>query len=106
MNRDASGDLCGSLIHALSFNDVLHDTVHQFAPTYHDYILYSNEDGGTTKYQTRAIISGQEMGVVQNQSHMLGSSIIDDAYTSSVYSSESESPNSAGGARKRPKESE
>lgn len=41
MNLDASGDLRGSLIHALSFNDVLHDTVHQFAPTYHDYILYS-----------------------------------------------------------------
>lgn len=103
MNRDASGDLRGSLIHALSFNDVLHDTVHQFAPTYHDYILYSTEDGGTTKYQTRAIISQQEMGVVQNQSHMLGSSIIDDAYPSSLYSSESESPNSA---RKRLKESE
>lgn len=106
MNGDASGGLHGSLIHALSFNDVLHDTVHQFAPTYHDYILYSNEGGGTTKYQTRTIISGQEMDVVQNQSHMLGSSIIDDAYPSSVYSSESDSPDSAEGGRKQLKESE
>jgi hypothetical protein len=33
-----------SLFHALNLTDVVHDTMHQFAPTYHDYVLYS--DGG------------------------------------------------------------
>ena len=28
--------------HAMNINDVVSDTVHQFAPTYHSYVLYSN----------------------------------------------------------------
>ena len=28
--------------HVISIRDVVNDTVHQFAPTYHDYVLYSN----------------------------------------------------------------
>ena len=28
--------------HVISIRDVVSDTVHQFAPTYHDYVLYSN----------------------------------------------------------------
>ena len=31
--------------HVISIHDVVSDTMHQFAPTYHDYVLYSN--GGT-----------------------------------------------------------
>ncbi|MCE3050587.1 hypothetical protein HAX54_047616 [Datura stramonium] len=33
-----------SLGHALMLNDFYHDTVHQFAPTYHDYVLYNHGD--------------------------------------------------------------
>ncbi len=39
----------GNAIHAISIHDVASDTVHQFAPTYRDYVLYSDnqdEDGG------------------------------------------------------------
>ena len=31
--------------HVISIHDVVSDTMHQFAPSYHDYVLYSN--GGT-----------------------------------------------------------
>lgn len=34
--------------HVISIHDVVSDTMHQFAPTYHDYVLYSN-GGPTTK---------------------------------------------------------
>ncbi len=29
----------------ISIHDVVSDTMHQFAPTYHDYVLYSNGGG-------------------------------------------------------------
>ena len=29
--------------HAISIRDVVTDTVHQFAPQYHDYVLYSDD---------------------------------------------------------------
>ncbi|DBA98206.1 hypothetical protein WJX77_005615 [Trebouxia sp. C0004] len=42
----ASGDMGGlgvsNIRHAMNINDVVSDTVHQFAPTYHSYVLYSN----------------------------------------------------------------
>lgn len=28
--------------HVISIHDVVSDTMHQFAPTYHNYVLYSN----------------------------------------------------------------
>lgn len=28
--------------HVISIHDVVSDTLHQFAPTYHDYVLYDN----------------------------------------------------------------
>ena len=31
--------------HVISIHDVVSDTMHQFAPTYHDYVLYSNGGG-------------------------------------------------------------
>ena len=36
----------GNVRHAISVRDVVSDTVHQFAPTYHDYVLYSNTAQG------------------------------------------------------------
>ena len=36
----------GNITHAISIRDVVTDTVHQFAPAYHDYVLYSD---GTRK---------------------------------------------------------
>ena len=38
--------------HAISIHDVVSDTMHQFAPTYHDYVLYSN--GGSKEAPKRA----------------------------------------------------
>ena len=29
--------------HVFSIHDVVSDTMHQFAPTYHNYVLYSNQ---------------------------------------------------------------
>ena len=29
--------------HVISIHDVVSDTMHQFAPTYHNYVLYSNQ---------------------------------------------------------------
>jgi hypothetical protein len=40
----AQGMRFGAMFHALSLRDVIADVVHQFAPTYHEYVLYS--DGG------------------------------------------------------------
>lgn len=31
-------------MHAISIHDVASDTVHQFAPTYRDYVLYSDSN--------------------------------------------------------------
>ncbi|KAI7836252.1 hypothetical protein COHA_009842 [Chlorella ohadii] len=39
----------GNITHAISIRDVVTDTVHQFAPAYHDYVLYSD---GTRKATT------------------------------------------------------
>ena len=33
----------GNVRHAISIRDVVSDTVHQFAPQYHDYVLYSDD---------------------------------------------------------------
>ena len=37
----------GNIMHAVSIHDVVSDTVHQFAPAYHDYVLYSDGDQPT-----------------------------------------------------------
>ncbi|GBG75666.1 hypothetical protein CBR_g20293 [Chara braunii] len=59
----AAGGLGGNISHAMNFNDVVYDTVHQFAPTYHDYILYSDgSQSGPRRYRTRTFVpTGQEM---------------------------------------------
>ena len=35
-----------AVTHAISIRDVIADTVHQFAPAYHNYVLYDGGDGG------------------------------------------------------------
>lgn len=41
--RAGPGNLSGGNVgHAISIYDVVSDTVHQFAPAYHDYVLYSD----------------------------------------------------------------
>ncbi|XP_031485129.1 uncharacterized protein LOC116254135 isoform X4 [Nymphaea colorata] len=92
-NIGASGGLGASLAHALKFNDFYHDTVHQFAPTYHDYILYNNEgdDGGPRKYRSRTFVpTGQEMDAVRKSKNILGNK--PDGVRLSNVSSETSSP--------------
>nr|CAB3456180.1 unnamed protein product [Digitaria exilis] len=56
-NARPFGGFKGSLLHAMKFNDFYHDTVHQFAPTYHEYVLYSNEEEDEpTKYSPSTIM--------------------------------------------------
>lgn len=52
-----------SLFHVLNLIDVVYDTMHQFAPAYHDYVLYSNDpEGAPKRYRTRTFVpTGQEM---------------------------------------------
>ncbi|CAG9467152.1 unnamed protein product [Pedinophyceae sp. YPF-701] len=40
--------------HAISFRDVVSDTVHQFAPQYHDYVLYS--EGQKRFHRTKTFV--------------------------------------------------
>lgn len=47
-NARPSGGFRESLIHALKFNDFYHDTVHQFAPTYNEYVLYNHNEGDSS----------------------------------------------------------
>ncbi|WOH04445.1 hypothetical protein DCAR_0623854 [Daucus carota subsp. sativus] len=69
-----------SLAHALMINDFYHDTVHQFAPTYHDYVLYNHNDceEGATKYRTRTFVpTGKEMDMVRKNKNVFGIKIDD-----------------------------
>jgi hypothetical protein len=60
-NARPYGGFRGSLLHALKFSDFYHDTVHQFAPTYHEYVLYSNEaEDEPTKYCPSTIMPTEE----------------------------------------------
>ncbi|XVF41680.1 hypothetical protein PTKIN_Ptkin01aG0299400 [Pterospermum kingtungense] len=89
-NIGGSRGLTGSLAHALKLNDFYHDTVHQFAPTYHDYVLYNHNDGdeGTRKYRSRTFVpTGPEMDAVRRNKLMFGNKL-DDIQLSSVSSSE------------------
>ncbi len=51
----AGGGLSGgNVLHSISIRDVVSDTVHQFAPAYHDYVLYSD---GTSKKTAKTGVS-------------------------------------------------
>ena len=41
--------------HVISIHDVVSDTMHQFAPTYHDYVLYSNGGSKDAPKTVRAL---------------------------------------------------
>ncbi|KAJ7977780.1 Transmembrane protein like [Quillaja saponaria] len=93
-NIGGSRGLTASLAHALKLNDFYHDTVHQFAPTYHDYVLYNHNEGdeGTRKYRSRTFVpTGPEMDTVRRNRHMFGNKL-DDVQLSSLSSSNASTP--------------
>ncbi|XP_022742202.1 transmembrane protein 184A-like [Durio zibethinus] len=97
-NIGGSRGLTGSLAHALKLNDFYHDTVHQFAPTYHDYVLYNHNDGdeGTRKYRSRTFVpTGPEMDAVRRNKLMFGNKL-DDIQLSSLSSSGTITPQNPG----------
>ena len=70
------------------------DFLLQFAPTYHDYVLYNHNEGdeGTRKYRSRTFVpTGPEMDAVRKNKHMFGNKL-DDIQLSSVSSSGTSSP--------------
>lgn len=76
----------------------------QFAPTYHDYVLYNHGDGdeGTTKYRARTFVpTGPEMDTVRRNKQNHGNKS-DDVQLSSSPSSVGTTQNS-GGNREPPK---
>lgn len=93
-NIAGSCDLTRSLAHALKLNDLYHDTVHQFAPTYHDYVLYNHTEGdeGTRKYRSRTFVpTGHEMDAVRKNKLVFGNKI-DEIQLSSHSSSATSTP--------------
>ncbi|KAL3515814.1 hypothetical protein ACH5RR_022716 [Cinchona calisaya] len=79
-NVGGSRGFTASLAHALKLNDFYHDTVHQFAPTYHDYVLYNHSEGeeGTRKYRARTFVpTGPEMDTVRKNKRIFGSKVED-----------------------------
>ena len=119
-----------SLAHALKLNDFYHDTVHQvrsrlmasskwnscfvlnvfshsasgifaqFAPTYHDYVLYnpSESEDGARKYRARTFVpTGLEMDTVRRNKNMYGNKL-EDVQLSSVSSSGSRTPETSDAA--------
>ncbi|XAR56198.1 hypothetical protein NMG60_11036580 [Bertholletia excelsa] len=94
-NIGRSRGFTGSLAHALKLTDFYHDTVHQFAPTYHDYVLYNHSEGedGPKKYRSRTFVpTGQEMDAVRKNKNMFGNKL-EDVQISSVSSSGTSTPN-------------
>ncbi|XWS64385.1 hypothetical protein CRYUN_Cryun05aG0000300 [Craigia yunnanensis] len=97
-NIGGSCGFTGSLAHALKLNDFYHDTVHQFTPTYHDYVLYNHNDGdeGTRKYRSRTFVpTGQEMDAVRRNKLTFGNKL-DDIQLSSLSSSGTSTPQNLG----------
>ncbi|XP_074308986.1 uncharacterized protein LOC141643647 [Silene latifolia] len=93
-NIGISPGLTGSLAHSLKLNDFYHDTVHQFAPTYHDYVLYNHGEGeeGPRKYRSRTFVpTGQEMDAVRRNKHLHGNKL-DNVQLSSQSSSSTSTP--------------
>jgi hypothetical protein len=70
----------------------------QFAPTYHDYVLYNHQDGGdegTKKYRSRTFVpTGQEMDAMRKNKPVYANKI-DGVSVSSSLSSEASSPKSS-----------
>lgn len=51
-----SWGLAQNVSHAISVRDLVNDTVHQFAPTYQDYVLF-NQDGNKKVHRVRTFVS-------------------------------------------------
>ncbi|KAI9098933.1 hypothetical protein K1719_024700 [Acacia pycnantha] len=93
-----------SLGHALKLNDFYHDTVHQFAPTYHEYVLYNNSEGeeGTRKYRSRTFVpTGPEMDSARKNKPMVGNKL-DDIQLSCVAPFSPSTPMNSGSASDAP----
>lgn len=75
------------------------DCLLQFAPTYHDYVLYNHQDGGdegTKKYRSRTFVpTGQEMDAMRKNKPALYANKIDGVSVTSSLSSEASSPKSS-----------
>ena len=70
----------------------------QFAPTYHDYVLYNPSEGdeGKRKYRSRTFVpTGPEMDAVRRNKNMFGNKI-DDIQLSNLSSSSASTPNNTG----------
>ena len=71
----------------------------QFAPTYHDYVLYNHTDGGdegTTKYRSRTFVpTGQEMEAMRKNQTVYANKIDGVSVSSSLSSSVGSSPKSS-----------
>ncbi|KAL3696485.1 hypothetical protein R1sor_010561 [Riccia sorocarpa] len=94
-NVGSSGGLLSSIYHAINFNDVVHDTMHQFAPTYHNYVLYSDgSQEAPTKYRARTFVkTGQEMETLRNNKNMgQTSKNAEGSYSSGLSPSDGDSP--------------
>ncbi|KAK6912413.1 Organic solute transporter subunit alpha/Transmembrane protein 184 [Dillenia turbinata] len=87
-------DFTANLAHALKLNDFYHDTVHQFAPAYHEYTLYNNAEGDESR---TFVPTGQEMDAVRKNKHMYGNKI-ENIQLSSVPPSGASTPNNGGSA--------
>ncbi|KAL6639596.1 hypothetical protein ACP70R_023326 [Stipagrostis hirtigluma subsp. patula] len=93
-NARPCGGFRGSLLHALKFSDFYHDTVHQFAPTYHEYVLYSNEgEDEPTKYSASTVVpTGEhielaEVTVVSSKAPVVSSFLLNEAdHTETMHS--------------------
>lgn len=95
-NIGGNRGLAASLAHALKLSDLYHDTVHQFAPTYHDYVLYNHGEGdeGATKYRARTFVpTGPEMDTARRNKHNIGNKSED----ASISSSSAASTQNSGG---------
>ncbi|GAA0187277.1 hypothetical protein Leryth_017275 [Lithospermum erythrorhizon] len=93
-NIGASRGLSASLAHALMLTDFYDDTVHQFAPTYHEYVLYNNSEGedGERKYRARTFVPiGTEMDAARKSKSMVGDQL-EDIQLSTLSSSGNSSP--------------
>ncbi|XP_030462373.2 uncharacterized protein LOC115682328 [Syzygium oleosum] len=93
-NIGGSRGFTASLAHALKLTDFYDDTVHQFAPTYHEYVLYNHDGGdeGTRKYRSRTFVpTGPEMDAVRRNKHMFGNKM-DEVQLSSMSSSATSTP--------------
>lgn len=70
----------------------------QFAPTYHDYVLYNPSEGddGARKYRARTFVpTGPEMDTVRRNKNIFGNKL-EDIQLSSLSSSESSTPQDSG----------